>query len=69
MTSYIRSNRRSWFTINESLKRNNNTPKKTKQVSLLQRPESDTSDEMDKTAYYVQVIRDAFKRNIDVKEQ
>jgi len=69
MTTYIQSNRRSWFNINESLKRNGNTPVENKKASLLKRPESNMAGDMSETEYYVKVIRDAFKRNMDVKEQ
>ena len=69
MTTYIRSNRRSWFNINESLKRNGNAPVENKKTSLLKRPDSNMAGDMSETEYYVKVIRDAFKRNMDVKEQ
>ena len=37
--------------------------------SLLKRPESDMSEDKDKTTRYVKVIRDAFKKNMDIGEQ
>jgi|TARA_A100001391_G_scaffold203765_1_gene197020 hypothetical protein len=69
MTSYIQANRRSWFSIDQKVKKMNNSPTETKRESLLKRPESDMSEDIDKTTRYVKVIRDAFKKNMDIGEQ
>ena len=69
MANYIENNRKTWFTLNEELKRMGNTPVKKNKQSLLQRKDRDESDNMLSTKQYMLTIRNAFKRNMEAEEE
>ena len=69
MANFIENNRRTWFTLNEELKRMGNTPVKKNKQSLLQRKDRDESDNMLSTKQYMLTIRNAFKRNMEAEEE
>jgi len=69
MANYIDNNRNTWFSLNEELKRMDNTPVKKNKQSLLQRKDRDESDNMLSTKQYMLTIRNAFKRNMEAEEE
>ena len=69
MANFIENNRRTWFSLNEELKRMGDKPVKTNQTSLLQRKDRDESDNMLSTKQYMLTIRNAFKRNMEAEEE
>tara|TARA_B100001939_G_C16715734_1_gene519008 strand:+ start:278 stop:490 length:213 start_codon:yes stop_codon:yes gene_type:complete len=69
MANFIENNRRTWFSLNEELKRMGNKPVKTNKTSLLQRKPKEESNEMLNTKQYMLTIRNAFKRNMEAKEE
>ena len=69
MANFIENNRRTWFTLDEELKRMGDKPVETNQRSLLQRRPKEESNNMLNTKQYVLTIRNAFKRNMEAKEE
>ena len=69
MANFIENNRRTWFTLNEELRRMGDKPVETNQRSLLQRRPKEESNNMLNTKQYVLTIRNAFKRNMEAKEE
>tara|TARA_R100000995_G_scaffold84746_1_gene64603 strand:+ start:168 stop:380 length:213 start_codon:yes stop_codon:yes gene_type:complete len=69
MANYIENNRKTWFTLNEELKRMGNKPVANNKKSLLQRKEKDTSSDMLSTKQYMLTIRNAFKRNMEAEKE
>tara|TARA_R100000234_G_scaffold110863_1_gene83506 strand:+ start:345 stop:560 length:216 start_codon:yes stop_codon:yes gene_type:complete len=69
MANFIENNRKTWFTLNEELKRMGNKPVEKNTKSLLQRKEKNVSDDMLSTKQYMLTIRNAFKRNMEAEEE
>jgi 6-phosphogluconate dehydrogenase (decarboxylating) len=68
MSNYIENNKNTWFTLNEEIKKNGDTPMQNTKPSLLQRADKKQPDEMMNTKRYMMTIRNAFKRHMEQQE-
>tara|TARA_R100000458_G_C8178751_1_gene176554 strand:+ start:335 stop:550 length:216 start_codon:yes stop_codon:yes gene_type:complete len=68
MSNYIENNKNTWFTLNEEIKKNGDTPMQNTKPSLLQRADKKQPDEMINTKRYMMTIRNAFKRHMEQQE-